>query len=73
MTLTLHNSGLHLLPELSPDQVKMRRWSSSRRGLRAGDLEENGGGRRRRKRSEMIEKIPVLTVSGAGRNRNLIK
>ena len=28
---------------------------------------------KRRKRSEMIEKIPVLTVSGATRNRNLIK
>ena len=55
---------LHLLSEPGADKVKM-----SSRGRRP-DLEER---RKRRKRAEIIEKIPVLTVSGASRNRNLIR
>ena len=49
---------------------ELTRWRKmSNRGRRT-DLEER---RKRRKRAEMIEKIPVLTVSGASRNRNLIR
>ena len=55
-----------MVPELETDNVRMRKSSSASRRA----LEEK---RKRRKRSEMIEKIPVLTVSGANRNRNLIK
>ena len=55
--------GLHLLPGLRADKM-------SNRAVRPADLEER---RKRRKRAEIIEKIPVLTVSGASRNRNLIR
>ena len=55
------------MPELETDNVRMRKSSSASRRA----LEEKR--KKRRKRSEMIEKIPVLTVSGANRNRNLIK
>ena len=49
-----------MLPELRPDKMSNR----------AADMVER---RKRRKRAEMIEKIPVLAVSGASRNRNLMK